>query len=207
MGYSTDFIGIIDIYPPLNDAEQAYLTAYAGSRRTDTEQAPYVVPGNPAAEEFEPTVLPVEAKRQSIAARDRTTDRPPGPWCGWVPAWSGDCLTFDGKEKFYEPVEWLRYLIAHFLRPGARAASSGLGYFQQFTFDHVLDGVIAGSRRDTCELFLIDVRANKVTKTVLRPGDPQPWELDPLPYQAESDRATRRSRPGHRKPPLRLITE
>jgi hypothetical protein len=49
MGYTTDFIGHIDISPPLNDAEQAYLKAYAASPRTGTEQTPYVVPGNPAA--------------------------------------------------------------------------------------------------------------------------------------------------------------
>ena len=103
-------------------------------------------------------------------------------------------------------MDWLRYLIEHFLRPGARAGSSGLGYFEEFTFDHVLDGVVAGSRRDTCELFLIDVLDNKVTKTVLRRGDPQPWELDLLPYQEESDRSRTR-RPRRRKPPHRLIMQ
>ena len=137
--------------------------------------------------------LPVAAKPRRVTPRYSPADRPPGPWCGWVPGWCGDCLTFDGKEKFYEPVEWLRYLIDHFLRPNARAATSGLGYFEQFTFDHVLDGVIAGSRRDTCELFLIEVRDNHVAKTVLRYGDPQPWEVEPLPYQEEEDRWTSRA--------------
>jgi hypothetical protein len=206
MGYTTDFIGHLDIHPPLNDAEQAYLKAYAASPRTGTEQSPYAVPGNPAAEEFEPRELPIATKPRRVRPRYSPADRPPGPWCGWVPGWCGDCLTFDGKEKFYEPVEWLRYLIDHFLRPNARAASSGLGFFEEFTFDHVLDGVIAGSRRDTCELFLIQVRDNQVAKTVLRCGDPQPWEAEPLPYQEEGDRWTSR-RPPRAKPQLRLVSE
>jgi hypothetical protein len=204
MGYTTDFIGHFDIYPPLNDAEQAYLTAYARSRREGTEHAPYAVPANPAAEEFPPPGRPVAAPSSGVNPRVSALDRPPGIWCGWVPGWCGDCLAYDGIEKFYQPVDWLRYLIEHFLRPGARAATSGLGYFEQFTFDHVLDGVVAGSRRDTCELFLIDVLDNEVTKTVLRQGDPQPWELELLPYQEESDRRSiRRRRP---KPPLRLVS-
>src|SRR5262245_28779808 len=31
VGYTTDFIGHVDIEPPLNEAEQAYLTAFASS--------------------------------------------------------------------------------------------------------------------------------------------------------------------------------
>jgi hypothetical protein len=86
----------IDIHPPLNDAEQGYLTAYAGSRRTDTGQPPYVVPDNPAAEDFEP----MEHLVAATPGRYSAADLAPGPWCGWVPAWDGACMTFDGKEKF-----------------------------------------------------------------------------------------------------------
>lgn len=219
MGYTTDFIGCIDIYPPMNESEQAYLTAFAESSRGDEGQSTYDVPGNPAAEQFEPTTRTTRDRRgatraawqirpESAMARIRYAqqDRPPSRWCGWVPAWSGACLTFDGKEKFYQPMEWLHFLIQHFLCADAKAASAGLGYFENFTFDHVLDGVIAGSRRDTGELFLIDVRDNVLTRTVLRQGDPQPWELEALPYQTEVDRSeVRRPRPS--RPSLRLLSE
>src|ERR1700712_4824336 len=52
MGYTTDFIGHIGIEPPLNQYEQAYLAAFASSRRCRTRDDPYDVPGNPAAEEL-----------------------------------------------------------------------------------------------------------------------------------------------------------
>ena len=35
MGFSTDFVGHIDIEPPLNDSEIVYLSAFSASRRYD----------------------------------------------------------------------------------------------------------------------------------------------------------------------------
>jgi hypothetical protein len=40
MGYTTDFIGHIGIDPPLNEAEQSYLRAFAESRRWDRPGGP-----------------------------------------------------------------------------------------------------------------------------------------------------------------------
>ena len=50
MGTTTDFIGHINIDPPLNDAEQNYLMAFAASRRYARPGGQYDVPGNPAAD-------------------------------------------------------------------------------------------------------------------------------------------------------------
>ena len=41
----------------------------------------------------------------------------PGLWCQWVPNDEGTQIVWDEGEKFYEYVEWIRYLIAHFLAP------------------------------------------------------------------------------------------
>jgi hypothetical protein len=38
----------------------------------------------------------------------------PGLWCQWIVTENGEQLEWDGGEKFYEYVEWLNYLIAHF---------------------------------------------------------------------------------------------
>lgn len=186
MGYTTDFIGHIDIAPSLNEEEIAYLTAFSASRRFDRPGGPYEVPGNPYAE----------------ALDDIPTDRyndpagQPGLWCQWVPCWEGCCLTFDGNEKFYRSVEWLRYLIAHFLRPGARASLSTHERFAGFTFDHVLDGMLVGCRRDNKELFTIQVSNNRVRQKVLRPADRRYLDRPPLPYEIVRDRerAERRRR-------------
>ena len=50
MGYTTDFIGHIDITPSLNEAEQAYLSAFSLTRHYDREEGPYYVSPNPYAE-------------------------------------------------------------------------------------------------------------------------------------------------------------
>jgi hypothetical protein len=143
MGYTTDFIGHIDIAPPLNDAEIAY----------------NIPPGEQ-----------------------------PGLWCDWVPCWDRCCLSYNGVEKFYAPVEWIRYLIEHFLRRGAVASRADHPRFAEFTFDHVLEGMVVGCRRDNKELFAITVTDNVVHTQVLRRADPRYLDFPPLPYEEAIDR-------------------
>ena len=38
----------------------------------------------------------------------------PSLWCQWTINEDGTCLEWDGGEKFYNYVEWLKYLIQHF---------------------------------------------------------------------------------------------
>lgn len=115
-------------------------------------------------------------------------DEQPGFWCDWVPCWEGCCLAFNGNEKFYSPVSWLRYLIDHFLRPGAHASASPGPLFEHFTFDHVLDGTVVGCRRDNKGLSAIRVERNEVREEVIRPADPRYVDWPPLPYEAAIDR-------------------
>jgi hypothetical protein len=178
MGHTTDFIGHVDISPPLNDAEQDYLTAFRLSRRFDRPDGPYAVPGNPYLDERD---------GRDIDAYNRVAPGQPELWCQWEMCWDGCCVAWDGHEKFYRPVEWLRYLIEHFLGPGAHAASSGLPQFEGFTFDHRLDGLVIGNRRDTRELFAICVQDNVVTQRVLMPGDTEYGKRTPLPYETVLD--------------------
>ena len=71
----------------------------------------------------------------------------------WVACEDGRCLTVDGDEKYGDPAEWLRHLVKCFLKPRELRA----------------DGMVVGCRRDTKELFAIQVRANRVTEKVLWP--------------------------------------
>ena len=130
MGHTTDFIGHVDIEPALNQDEIEYLTAFGLTRHFDRPDGPYAVSGNPMA-----------AQDQERASVDTETYSSLGPgkpqlYCQWVPCLDGCCLSFDGNEKFYQPVAWMRYLIQHFLKPGALASKSGLPAFEHFTFDH-----------------------------------------------------------------------
>ncbi|MFL5337161.1 MAG: hypothetical protein ACJ8H8_29280 [Geminicoccaceae bacterium] len=179
MGYTTDFIGHVDVTPSLNDQEIAYLTAFSESRRCVRDGGPYAVPGNPRAESY----ADFERDRYNATALGQ-----PGLWCDWVPCWDGCCLAFNGNEKFYDPVRWLRYLIAHFLKPRAAASGTGLACFAGFTFDHVVEGMVVGCRRDNKELYAIVARNNRVTERVLRPADQRYVDRPPLPYEAAIDR-------------------
>ena len=178
MGYTTDFLGHVDITPALNEAEVSYLEAFRRSRRHHRPGGPYEVPGNPYAE---------EELASDVEAYNRPAQGQPQLWCQWQPCWSGCCLSFDGGEKFYEPVRWMRYLIDHFLRPGAEASRSGLRCFEEFSFDHHLEGVVVGCRRDNKQLFAIRVHDNEVTTVCLRDADPSYADYPPLPYEEAID--------------------
>lgn len=190
MGYTTDFIGHVNIAPSLNQAEQMYLTAFSESRRYRRPGGPYEVPRNPAAERDRPV--------GDTEAYNETPFDQPSLWCGWRPCWDGCCLAHDGVEKFYGATRWLTYLIEHFLAPDAHAARSGLHWFADFTFDHALDGIVAACRRDTRELYLIRVEHNDVFEETLVPPDTGYADFGPLPYEVAidqqwSERSRRRS--------------
>ena len=86
----------------------------------------------------------------------------PGLWCQWVPnqkdkeTWTrsedGTEIGWNGAEKFYCYIEWLQYIIDHFLKP----------------WGYVLNGEVEwqGERRD--DTGLIVVNDNVVTKKVGR---------------------------------------
>lgn len=177
MGYSTDFVGNLTITPSLNEAEIEYLAAFSASRRCERPGGPYVVPGNPRAETSES--FPGDSYNEPAQGQ-------PQLWCAWTTCWEGDCLAWSGTEKSYAMEQWLRYLIAHFLKPSGRAA--GHPGFEDFTFDHRVDGMVVGCRRDTKELFALSVHNNRVRKRILNKGN-RAWAGYPdLPYETKIDR-------------------
>lgn len=142
MGYTTDFDGYISIDPPLNDAEIEYLTKFSKTRRMDRTNGPYFVEGSG---------FYGQGHDSDVRNHNKPPVGQPGLWCQWVPDELGTRLQWDGGEKFYDSVEWMQYLIDHFLRPYAIAAGSIPGAalartneptFAGFTFNHVLNGVI-----------------------------------------------------------------
>lgn len=179
MGSTTDFVGHIDIAPHLNAGEIAYLEAFRQMRHFDRGGSPYDVPGNPLAPDREG--VPTDRYNSTAAGK-------PELYCQWAVCGTGCCLAFDGNEKFYAPVAWLRYLINGLLKPGAAAARLDHPQLGEFTFEHRLDGMIVGCRRDTRELYAIVVTNNRVTRRELRAGDPMYGAEPPLAYQDAIDR-------------------
>lgn len=184
MGYTTDYVGRIDVEPPLNPSERAYLERFSVSRRWDRPEGPYSLT---SAQEQADTDAWIHRQNRPAAGQ-------PSLWCQWIPCFRGCCVTFDGHEKFSAGPLWMRYLIDHFLCPGAEAQGSGLPEFADFTFDHRADGLIVGCRRDNRELSAIHVYDNVVSVHVLTPGDPSPLDDEicaELPYAREIDRRER----------------
>jgi uncharacterized protein (TIGR02996 family) len=56
---------------------------------------------------------------ESILDHNSPPGDQPGLWCQWRPSEDGTAIVWDGGEKFYDYVEWLEYLILHFLNPWA----------------------------------------------------------------------------------------
>ena len=165
MGYQTDFIGYLQIDPPLGERERVFVNRISGS--------PFLQEsiGNLRVADEDDEVL-----------RRLMTGAPRG-WSNWTVCPQGCCLSYDGGDKANHMAPWLKFLMATFLAPGA--AAEGI---HGITCDHVLTGMVVGSRRDTRELYSITVRDNGVEVELLWPGNPRWSDYPRLAYQTEIDR-------------------
>ena len=71
---------------------------------------------------------------KSIVEYNYPTDTQPGLWCQWI--FDKDGIEWDGGEKFYSYVEWLKYLIENFLKPNGYTVNGNV-YFRGEDFDDV----------------------------------------------------------------------
>lgn len=151
MGYSTEYTGTATITPPLNPTEIAYLTKFAETRRMHRDHGPYFIGGSG---------ILGQGRDADIRDYNRPPAGQPGLWCQWIPTDDGTALQWDGNEKFYEGPAWMQYLIDHFLRPGATA--QGQPGFEQFTFNHTVNGTLAAQGEIPDDQWLLIVTDNHV---------------------------------------------
>lgn len=159
MGLHTDYLGHARIEPPLSPAEVDFLKSFNHTRHCG-ERSPLEVAAHPSDND----------RTGDTDAYNRTAPGMPGLWCPWTCCDEGCCLFWDQGEKPYSPVQWLTYLIDTFLRPGAALADDPAAVARGLTFDHVLNGMIVGERRETGELFALEIRGNAVTRRTLVPA-------------------------------------
>lgn len=165
MGYQTDFVGYLQIEPPLGMRERSFINRISGSLFLKESGGSLRV-----ADEDD------EVLRELMS-------RAPRGWSNWTVCPQGCCLSYDGGDKANHMAPWLKFLMATFLMPGAAAEGvSGV------TCDHVLNGMVVGSRRDNRELYSITVRDNELEVELLWPGNPQWSDYPRLAYQTEIDR-------------------
>jgi hypothetical protein len=81
----------------------------------------------------------------------------------------------------------MRYLIDHFLKPGATA--QGHPGFEHFTFDHVLNGVIDAAGEEEGDEWQLIVQDNTVTTVEPERGEPD-WICEQCLRIAESEAAS-----------------
>jgi hypothetical protein len=82
----------------------------------------------------------------SVRDANRPPHGQPGLWCQWTASKDGTAIVWDGGEKFYSYIEWLEYLIEHFLGP----------------WGYVLNGRVDWQGEEDADRGTILVRDNKV---------------------------------------------
>lgn len=130
MGYTTDFSGEFKLNKPLAPEHKAYLERFMNTRRmkrnaTLTSKRPDPLrkaTGLPIGEEGAYFVGAKGEYGQEWNSPDMINSNSPpngqpGLWCQWMPNEEGTAIEWNGGEKFYRYIEWLKYLIKHFLKP------------------------------------------------------------------------------------------
>lgn len=70
----------------------------------------------------------------------------PGLWCQWIVSEDRKSILWDGGEKFYKYVQWLEYIVKHFLAP----------------WGYSLNGSVWWHGEDPSDIGLIEVKDNIV---------------------------------------------
>lgn len=159
MGYSTDFYGSFKLDKPLTDEHRTYLELFNSTRRmardaADASLLPDQVrfaAGLPIGEQGGYYVGALgHAGQDEDASIIEYNDPPkgqPGLWCQWMPDDGGDdAIVWDQGAKFYYYVEWLEYIIEHFLQP----------------WGYVLNGEVEWNGEDRDDIGQICVKDNVV---------------------------------------------
>lgn len=130
MGYTTDFFGKFKLDRRLSPEHEAYLRKFADTRHMDRDEAMLSLysddtreaaglPIGPGGSYFtgdgrKQLLIEVE-EDSSILDQNAPPKSQPGLWCQWTPGHDGSSIEWDGGEKFYHYIEWLKYIIDNFL--------------------------------------------------------------------------------------------
>jgi hypothetical protein len=127
MGYTTDFTGSFKLDRVMDEAHAAYLNKLADTRRMVRDPAIAANLDDPLREAVDLPLGPEGAYftggcgefgqggDDSIVAYNSPPETQPGLWLQWVVNADRTEVQWDGGEKFYNYVEWLEYVIEHFL--------------------------------------------------------------------------------------------
>jgi hypothetical protein len=113
MGYTTYFLGKFNVMPePLNSLKINYLNKFSNTRRMKRDFQNFGVEG-----EFyiDGGGFAGQDKEDNIIDYNVPPKTQPSLWCQWISSEDGKFIQWDGSEKFYEYIAWLKYIIENFL--------------------------------------------------------------------------------------------
>lgn len=129
MGYTTEFEGSFKLNKKLKKAHAEYLSKFAETRRMKRNGCICETMEDPIRKKVK---LPVGFEGEffvggvgyagqdhdsSVKEGNSPPSNQPGLWCQWVPSEDLLSIEWDGNEKFYDYVGWIKYLIEKFLAP------------------------------------------------------------------------------------------
>lgn len=130
MGYTTDFYGSFGFNKPVTEELAEYINKFSSTRRMqrNVEEIKKSFPNweelcfnGKLGDEGEYFIggegFMGQGTEATIINYNRPPSTQPGLWCKWVVSEDGTRLEWDGGEKFYNYVEWLKYLIDNFFAP------------------------------------------------------------------------------------------
>lgn len=126
MGYTTEFEGKIEITPAVTSELIEYINQFGNTRRMKRNSqllqekymgensfngsygidGEYFIGGDG---------FMGQDRDNTVLDNNNPPSTQPGLWCQWEISEDGKYIQWDGNEKFYNSVEWMKYIIDNFL--------------------------------------------------------------------------------------------
>lgn len=105
----------------------------------------------------------------SVLDCNHPTESQPSLYCQWVIERRGE-LIWDGNEKFYDYVEWLRYLIERFFAPNGYVLEGSVEFSGEDPNDHGIITVSDNVIKVEYQVFLSEVADRELLAEAARRG-------------------------------------
>ena len=129
MGYTTTFTGQFVLDRPLSRVHSSYLKAFRDTRRMkrnadladklddDIRLLARLPIGKDGGYFVGGKGMAGQDNDASVLEYNNPPNGQPSLWCHWAPSDNGEGIEWDGGEKFYHYIEWLKYVVQSFLSP------------------------------------------------------------------------------------------
>lgn len=158
MGYTTTFQGKFSLNKELDDVTFNFLKKLNNTRRMARKvDAKYGVEGEFYVDGTDGSGSFNDA---NIIDHNKEPKTQPGLWCQWIPTEDRMHIEWDGGEKFYSYIEWIKYIISKVLAPRGYIVNGNVKWRgEDFDDNGVLevnDNVVMGDR------LIVDYSINKL---------------------------------------------